>query len=204
MIKNIVFDFGDVFINLDKDAMNSKLYKLGIDKVSENMIEIAKQYEIGLLSTNEFIDKFTTLFPKISEKDFITAWNAILKDFPRYRLDFLRSLAESTKYRLFLLSNTNDLHISWIQNEWGLALYTEFKNYFEQFYLSHEIKVRKPNAEIYQFLLNENNLVPHETLFIDDTIENTMTAEKLGILCWNIDPDNQDIIDLFSQKEFFL
>ena len=202
MIKNIVFDFGDVFINLDKEATFDQLRALGVTNFSIEMIEVAKQYEIGKISTQEFVDTFKLMFPAISVIDFKNAWNAILKDFPLHRLYFLRKLVASKKYRIFLLSNTNSLHISWIQNTWGLDLYSEFKKCFEKFYLSHQIHLRKPNEDIYKFLLNENKLVPQETFFIDDTEENTITASTLGINVWNINPACEDVVDLFSQKEF--
>ena len=202
MIKNIVFDFGDVFINLDKEATFDQLRALGVTNFSIEMIEVVKQYEIGKISTQEFVDTFSLMFPAISEIEFKNAWNAILKDFPLHRLDFLRSLAASKKYRIFLLSNTNSLHISWIQKTWGAELYSEFKKCFEKFYLSHEIHLRKPNEDIYNFVLNENKLLPQETFFIDDTKENTTTASTLGINVWNINPTCEDVVDLFTQKEF--
>ena len=202
MIKNIVFDFGDVFINLDKEATLNQLRTLGVAEFSVEMIEVAKQYEIGKISTQEFLDTFKLMFPAISVIDFKNAWNAILKDFPLQRLDFLRSLVASKKYRIFLLSNTNSLHISWIQKTWGAELYSEFKKCFEKFYLSHEIHLRKPNEDIYNFVLNENKLLPQETFFIDDTKENTITANALGIKVWNINPTCEDVVDLFTQKEF--
>lgn len=202
MIKNIIFDFGDVFINLDKEATIKALYQMGIRTISEEMMDVYKRYEVGAMSTKEFVNQFTTMFPEISAKDFVDAWNAILKDFPLHRLEFLKSLAASGKYRLFLLSNTNDLHISWIQNDWGKELYSEFENCFEKFYLSHEIHLRKPNATIYEYVLQEDNLDPKETFFIDDTKENTEAAQQLGIKTWNINPVEEDVVDLFAQKEF--
>ena len=202
MIKNIVFDFGDVFLNLDKEATLNQLRALGVTNFSIEMIEVAKQYEIGKISTQQFVETSKLMFPTISEIEFKNAWNAILKDFPLHRLHFLRKLADSKKYRIFLLSNTNSLHISWIQKTWGAELYSEFKKCFEKFYLSHEIHLRKPNQDIYKFVLNTNRLVPEETFFIDDTEENTITASTLGIKVWNINPTCEDVVDLFSQKEF--
>ncbi len=202
MIKNIIFDFGDVFINLDKEATIRELYQMGISTISDEMMDVYKRYEVGAMSTEEFVNQFATMFPEISATDFVDAWNAILKDFPLHRLEFLKSLAASGKYRLFLLSNTNDLHISWIQNDWGEELYSEFENCFEKFYLSHEIHLRKPNANIYEYVLQEDNLDPKETFFIDDTKENTAAAEQLGIKTWNINPVEEDVVDLFAQKEF--
>ncbi|SEB43663.1 putative hydrolase of the HAD superfamily [Tenacibaculum sp. MAR_2009_124] len=201
MIKNIIFDFGDVFINLDKQATYRELAKLGVTEITEEMMQVYYNYEMGLMSTEEFVGFFHNRF-SISKENLKDAWNAILLDFPLHRLQFLKELSENTKYRLFLLSNTNDLHISWIQRDWGDQLYNEFKVLFEKFYLSHEINLRKPNANIYEFVLNENNLIPEETVFIDDTEENTVAAEKLGIKTWNINPENEDVINLLERDIF--
>lgn len=202
MIKNLVFDFGDVFINLDKEAPIKELKKLGINEISHEMIEIAKQFEIGAFSSQKFVNRFTTMFPEILESDFINAWNAILKDFPKHRFDFLSTLSESKKYRLFLLSNTNAIHIAHIQKQWGVQMFNEFKSFFEKFYLSHEIHLRKPSSEIYEFVLNENELNPEETFFIDDTEENTIAALAQNIKVWNINPHHEDVVNIFQQKEF--
>ncbi len=201
MIKNIVFDFGDIFINLDKEATFKKLAKLGVDKITDAMLVIAHQYEKGEISTDDFIDFFHEKY-KISRLDLVDAWNAILLDFPEHRFQFLKELVSSKKHRLFLLSNTNDLHIKWIQNDWGAELYQDFKNCFERFYLSHEIHFRKPNTDIYDFVLRENRLKAEETFFIDDTVENTLAAEELGIKTWNLMPGKEDVVNLLKRKEF--
>ncbi|CAM1361999.1 putative hydrolase of the HAD superfamily [Tenacibaculum sediminilitoris] len=201
MIKNIIFDFGDVFINLDKEATYKELAKLGVTEISEEMIQQYYQYEMGLISTDNFVSFFHDKF-NISKKDLIRSWNAILLDFPKHRLSFLKELATSNRYRLFLLSNTNDLHISWIQNDWGKELYDEFKNCFEKFYLSHEINLRKPNTNIFEFVLQKNDLQPSETFFIDDTKENTEAAKQLGIHVWNNCPKTEDVVNLLTKEAF--
>lgn len=203
MIKNIIFDYGDVFINLDKTATHTYFEARGIGSLPDNLKSTLLSYEKGIHSTEKVVNRFVDrYFPILSEEEFKDAWNAILLDFPLHRLDFLKELKASGEYRLFLLSNTNELHISWIQNDWGIELYDEFKGCFEQFYLSHEIGMRKPNADIYEFVLNENDLQPEETFFIDDTKENTDAAAALGIHVWNIDPVTEDIVDLLARKEF--
>ena len=199
MIKNIIFDFGDIFINLDKQGTYKAMAALGVTEITEDMIQVYHRYEKGLISTEEFID-FYEQKVHLKREDLVNAWNAVLLDFPKRRLDFITELAASKKYRLFLLSNTNDLHIKWIQNSLGTAFYNEFKNAFEQFYLSHEIHFRKPDLEIYEFVLEENNLNPNETLFVDDLQENTDSAQKLGIHTWNLDPKTEDVTALFSKN----
>ena len=199
MIKNIVFDFGDIFINLDKKLFAEELQKIHISQESEEMLPILQQYEMGLVST----DKFLTFFEErlsVSQDQLKKAWNSILLDFPKERLRFIQNLSESKKYRLFLLSNTNDLHISWIQKNWGMEQYNAFKICFEQFYLSHEVNLRKPNNNIYEFVLTTNDLAPKETLFIDDTKENTDAAKALGIHIWNLKPGKEDVLELLTKN----
>lgn len=202
MIKNIIFDFGDIFINLDKQATYKEMAKLGVTDITQEMMETYFKYEMGLITTDDFVGFYKDKFPSITKEALVFAWNAILLDFPKHRLPFLKELAKSNTYRLFLLSNTNELHISWIKNDWGTALFKEFKDCFEQFYLSHEINFRKPNANIYEFVLNENNLKASETIFVDDLKENTDAAKALGMHTWNLVPGEEDVVELFKRKEF--
>ena len=199
MIKNIVFDFGDIFINLDKKLFAEELQKIHISQESEEMLPILQQYEMGLVSTDEFFAFFEERL-SVSQDQLKKAWNSILLDFPKERLRFIQNLSESKKYRLFLLSNTNYLHISWIQKNWGMEQYNAFKICFEQFYLSHEINLRKPNNNIYEFVLTTNDLAPKETLFIDDTKENTDAAKALGIHIWNLKPGKEDVLELLTKN----
>ncbi|WP_452603372.1 HAD family hydrolase [Pontimicrobium sp. MEBiC06410] len=199
MIKTLIFDFGDVFINLDKEgAMTNALELFELDEFPEDMIAVNALYEQGFMDTTEFLEFYCYNFPKLSKNEIIEAWNYILCDFPPHRLDFIQQLAKDKKYKLILLSNTNELHIDSIKQH--VPFYEAFKNSFDAFYLSHEIGYRKPNADIYNFVLKENNLKPEACLFIDDTKENTEAAHKLGINVWNNDPKTQDVVNLFSIK----
>ncbi|MFD1063654.1 HAD family hydrolase [Winogradskyella litorisediminis] len=186
MIKTLIFDFGDVFINLDKQgAMDNALQLFNLKEFEADMIETNKAYEIGKITTDVFLSFYCSKFPKLSKSEITEAWNFIIKDFPEYRLDFIQQLAREKKYNLILLSNTNEMHINFIKQ--NVSFYNEFKNCFDKFYLSHEIHLRKPNTDIYEFVLNENNLNAEECLFIDDTKENTEAAKTLNINTWNID-----------------
>jgi putative hydrolase of the HAD superfamily len=199
MIKTLIFDFGNVFINLDEEsAMKNTLNLLEIDSLSEEMIAFNSFYEQGLISTDEILEFYSKNFPKHSEEDLIDIWNFMLKDFPKHRLDFLQGLKKEKKYNLILLSNTNELHINWIKE--NISFYEDFKNCFDAYYLSHEINLSKPNKSIYEFVLNENTLKANECLFVDDRKDNTNTADLLGIKVWNINPKNEDVSDLFKIK----
>lgn len=199
MIKTLIFDFGDVFINLDKQGAMDKALKLfGLQVFEADMIETNTKYEVGEISTEAFISFYQSKFQNLSKKDIVDAWNYIIKDFPRYRLEFIQELANEKQFRRILLSNTNEMHIDFIKE--NVSFYEDFKACFDKFYLSHDIHLRKPNADIYNFVLKENNLNPNECLFIDDTKENTDAAEILGINTWNIDETKEDVINLFNLK----
>jgi len=203
MIKTIIFDFGDVFINLDKEgALKLALEKFEITELDEELQSINALYEQGLISTDEFLDFYADNFPKLNKEELKSIWNFILRDFPEHRLQFIKQLAKDNNHQLILLSNTNELHIDYIKK--NVSFYEDFKNCFDQFYLSHEINLRKPNADIFNFVLTENKLNAEECLFIDDTIENTQTAQQLGINVWNNNPATEDIVDIFTiKKELF-
>lgn len=196
MIKTLLFDFGDVFLTLDKAATQNYLKRFGIDEFNKEMQVKNEAYEMGLLPTQDFISYYTSKFPQLSELDFIHAWNAILIDFPMHKLNFIKNLAADNQFELILLSNTNALHIEWVES--NIKVFSEFKACFDAFYLSHEIELRKPDAAIFQFILENHSKKPEEILFIDDTKANTDAAAKLGFHTWNLQAGNEDIVDLFS------
>ncbi|MGI9553090.1 MAG: HAD family hydrolase [Aurantibacter sp.] len=197
MIRNSIFDFGDIFRNLDKEIIFREAEKFGgRAHLTPQMQKINNDFEVGSISPDEFIAALHQVYPKATSQEIIDVWNGMLLDFPDYRLDFISNLAAEKKYRLFLLSNTNALHIPYLAEKWGDEKFARFKNSFEKFYLSQEIGMRKPNSEIFEFVLSENDLKAGETFFIDDTKENTDAAEKLGIRCWNLQVGKEDIIEL--------
>ncbi|WP_405397335.1 HAD family hydrolase [Maribacter sp. Asnod2-G09] len=198
MIKNIIFDFGDIFINLDKQAPLLEMAKFGFTELTPELDTIFKAYEMGLMESDEFVNQLQAIFTNATKDQIKNAWNSIILDFPEERLKFIEKLKSDNKYRLFLLSNTNDLHIDKVKESMGLERFNRFKNCFEVFYLSQEMKMRKPNADIYEFVLNENELNSNETFFLDDTKENTDAASKLGIHCWNLQVGKEDVLETLS------
>ncbi len=198
MINTLIFDFGNVFINLN-DAYSPEYIKhFESPKHFDNIIKTNLAYEKGEISTSTFLNNYQSYFPELSKENIIEKWNSILADFPKYRLDFLKDLKENASYKLILLSNTNELHINWIKN--NISHYEEFKNCFDKFYLSHEINLRKPDDYIFKFVLNKNNAKPEECLFIDDNKDNITSAKNMNIHTWHINPKKDDVINLFNTK----
>ncbi|MEB8345701.1 HAD-IA family hydrolase [Flavobacteriaceae bacterium KMM 6898] len=199
MIKNIIFDFGDIFINLDKQAPLREMQKWGLNEFEPSFTNLLFSYEKGLMDSATFLSEMNDYFPSANTQQIKTGWNSIILDFPDYRLDFIEQLAKEKEYNLFLLSNTNALHIEKVIENMGQAHFERFKQCFGKFYLSHEINFRKPDAESYQFVLGTNNLKASETFFVDDTLENTLASEKLGITSWNLQVGKEDIVQLKSK-----
>ena len=201
MIKNIIFDFGDVFINLDKASIPAAFHRLGVDPNLPQFRSLNNAYEIGALSNDQFLEQAAGLLGLYNFEVIARIWNSMIADFPEYRLEFLESLSSQQDFRLFLLSNTNALHIEHVKRKMGEANYGRFMACFEGVHLSHEIGLRKPDAEVFEFLLKKHELYPNETLFIDDTKENIMGASALGIQTWHIQVGEQDVIALPNYLE---
>ena len=202
MIKSLIFDFGDVFLNIDEKIRDNRFEELGFDDYRAKTEAINKSYERGELSTAEFVEKYKEMLPEISGDEIKRTWNSMLLDFPEHRMNFIQKLAKEGKYKLFLLSNTSELHIDWAAA--NVKHFQEFKNSFAHFYLSYEMGTRKPNPKIYERMLKDQNLKAAECLFIDDKRKNTEGAEKIGIKTWNLTPGKEDVTQLFEiKKELF-
>lgn len=199
MINTIIFDFGDVFMNLDKNASLEALKKLGLQSWNEEIDKVNQQFEKGKITEVQFMIEMKKLMPNASIDDIRTAWNSVLIDFPLARLEFLQKL--SHKYRLFLLSNTDEIHIAKFEHRVGMTFAREFYQCFEKVYFSFEIGFRKPEPEAFNFIINKHELNPKRTLFVDDKKINTDIAASLGMHVWNIQVGKEDVTELFSKKE---
>jgi putative hydrolase of the HAD superfamily len=104
------------------------------------------------------------------------------------------------KYRLFLLSNTDSIHIETFENKSGISFYSDFYQCFEKVYFSFEIGKRKPDPDSFKYLINKHELSPKRTLFVDDKKENTDSAAALGFHVWNLQVGKEDVVDLFEKK----
>lgn len=198
MINTIIFDFGDVFINLEKEASIEEFRKLGLDGPNEELLAHNDLFEKGKISELQFIETFLKFIPDAGIEDIRKAWNASIGDFPLYRLEFLQMLTH--KYRLFLLTNTDSIHISRFEHKVGMSFYSDFYRCFEKVYYSYEMGMRKPDPEIFNTLIRKHDLSPKRTLFVDDKKSNTDVAESLGLHVWNLQVGTQDVVELFDQK----
>lgn len=185
-IKNIIFDFGGVILNIDYKLTEEAFTKLGLkdfDKIYSQTTqkELFDVFEKGLISSFDFRRAIRNFINEnISDLQIDEAWNAMLLDLPEERIQLLDKLKK--KYRLFLLSNTNEIHFTaftaYMRKEFNREILSEV---FDKYYVSHKVNMRKPEAEIFELVLNENKLKKEETLFIDDSIQHIEGANKAGL-----------------------
>ncbi len=202
-IKNIIFDFGGVIINIDYNLTINRLKNLGITNFDDHYTQFSQsglfdKLDTGRISGDDFITELASYYEvPPSKQQLIDAWNAMLLDFPQERAELLRKL--KTRYRTFLLSNTNEIHLSYYFNklmEWyGVGNMSPF---VEQEYYSCYIHMRKPDSEIFEFVIKENRLDPSETLFIDDSLQHVEGAMKAGLRAFHLE-GGKSIVDLFGQ-----
>jgi len=192
-IKNIIFDLGGVLLNLDFKRTYDALKKLGINNPEEIIrlgkgSVILKDQESGAITDEEFIRSLKKLAAdSVEDSDIINAWNRLLVDFPKGRIEWLTGLKK--KYRLFLFSNTNGIHLKHFRkiysDTYNNAL---FDDHFEKAYYSHIAGISKPDLKAYELVIRENDLIPGETLFIDDSLVNVEAARQAGLQALHVYP----------------
>ncbi len=199
MIDTIIFDFGDIFINLEKQAQIEAFKKLGLNEPKPELIEMNDLFEKGQVTELQFLESFHPFIPTASLEEIRSAWNSIIGEFPLYRLEFLQML--SYKYKLFLLTNTDSIHIDRFEHNVGVSFFSDFYQCFEKVFYSYEMGMRKPDPAIFSAIINKYDLSPKRTLFVDDKKVNTDAAASLGLHVWNLKVGEEDVVDLFKQKE---
>ncbi|ALM48485.1 haloacid dehalogenase [Flavobacterium psychrophilum] len=198
MVNAIIFDLGDVFLNKNKDAKVEAFAELGLTAWTDEHEKLEKKFETGKIDSEGFLKGIQQTIPNASLKEIKAAWNAGIDDFPLYRLEFLQNLSHN--YRLFLLSNTDPIHIEKFERDVEASFYGDFYQCFEKVYFSHEIGVRKPDAKAFNFIINKHDIQPKRTLVVDDKKFNTDAAEELGFQVWNLKVGEEDVVDLFDKK----
>ena len=198
MTTAIIFDLGGVFINLDLQKSQNAFRQMGLRELDADLKQSNADFEIGAISENDFLNNFQKKIPKATLDQIKMAWNFVIGDFPEYRLDFLKAL--STKYPLYLLSNTDQIHIQYFKQKVGEKFFKDFENCFQKIYFSFEIGQRKPNAAVFELVLRDQNLKAAETLFVDDKLENVEAAKKLGLQIWHLKGGHEDVVDLSISK----
>lgn len=203
MSRTIIFDLGGVLLDLDFELAFKKMSQvlnvdLQYDALPEKLRKAFIDFELGKIKQEVFLWNLQMMTDKPPHgKPLMDAWNAMLIGFDPARFEMLLRLKKD--YKLILLSNTNQIHLDWIyrhlDKEYGIKDWDE--EYFGKTYYSHEIGLRKPNADIYEFVINDSRIDPNKAIFIDDSIENIVTANNVGLIGIH-HPRNMEIIDVID------
>ena len=207
-IKNIIFDYGNVIFSIDFAMVQQSFKALGISNVDEffghlQQDPIFDAFDRGQITAAQFRDRIREKAdnPNLTDDEIDAAWNSILVGIAEGNHDLLLKL--KGKYRTFLLSNINEIHYNFImqylKRDFG---FDGNDHLFENIYYSHFTGKRKPELAIFEQVLQENNLNPAETLFIDDSPQHLAAAATLGIQTFLMKAP--DTIQAFAQREHLL
>ncbi len=201
-IRNIIFDLGGVLIGVDVQRTIRGLEDLGLripeeEKVRERFMDLLRALETGSIGVEVFRSGMKEFADgDFSYGEFDRAWEAMLTDYNPDSIRFIHSL--KNKYRLMLLSNTNAIHVPYFERK--LEKQTGFRRMeelFEKVYYSHLVGLRKPDREIFEYVIRDSSVVPGETLFIDDREDNILAAADAGFRGHQL-LDGQDLIEVLS------
>lgn len=188
-IKNVILDLGGVVVELDPESTLREFIALGFHGLEPQdliMYPFIEAYETGKIDTGKFLENIQEAIPgKVTKDEISHAWNRLVLDLQDHNLDLIRRLGR--QYRVHLLSNTNALHIASFNDrlfaQHGLK---DLGEIFEKVYYSFELGMRKPDREIFEYVLKDCRALPEETLYIDDSLEHIESAEGLGIHAYHL------------------
>lgn len=192
-IDNIIFDLGGVILDLDIQKAKNELRRLGLAEIDDlfglgHAGSFFMEHEQGRISDDDFVGEISRrLNGQVSNDIIRAAWNSMLLRFPPQRIEFLKRL--SSKYRLFLFSNTNGIHLDAFRKLYQTSFNGEaLDDLFEKAYYSHLMRLRKPDVKSFQFIINDKTLEPARTLFIDDAEINVKGAIEAGLQGLHLKP----------------
>jgi putative hydrolase of the HAD superfamily len=202
-VRNIIFDLGGVVLDIDYNLTRAAFINLGF-KDFETVYSQLKQelifdlFETGRITATDFRDVIRNYAEKtFTDNEIDAAWNAMIIRLPEQRVDLLRRLKKT--HRLFLLSNTNEIHEKeFLQNIKAAFKKNILPELFEKVYYSHHSGIRKPDVEIFKLILLENKLTAKETLFVDDSPQHVEGAMQAGLQAVLLDHNKTTLEQLLA------
>jgi putative hydrolase of the HAD superfamily len=198
----IIFDLGGVILNLNYQLTEDAFVALGLENFKTVYSQLAQtdlfdRFEKGEISGFHFINRLLDQLPTgTTANQVVHAWDAMILDFPLDRLEWLLQLKQER--RIFLLSNTNALHIDAVRRALKKTVgHDRLEDFFETVYLSHEMGMRKPDPAIFLKVCELEGLNPATTVFIDDSPQHVEGARLAGLKSVFFDGNNDLILTLF-------
>jgi len=198
-IQNIIFDLGGVILDIDFKRTELAFAALGMGNFNQyytlqTVTPVFEKLETGQVSPETFYEQFRqTAQLQLTNQQIMHAWNALLLDFTPARIDLIKQLKE--RYHIYLLSNTNQIHYNYFTNAYKQQVGGNFDDLFVKAYYSHQLGLRKPSKEIFEKVIQDENLQAAETVFIDDSEANINAAASVGLQTIHL-PTPKTILDL--------
>lgn len=202
-IKNLIFDFGGVIYHIDHEKQIQSFHSLGLGNFELFYSQALQkplfaEFEKGLVAENDFRRELNNILGlNLSSAKLDEAWNSILVDFMDESVNLLLTLRN--RYRLFLLSNTNSIHYQIYTTQFREKYGFEFNSIFEKVFWSFQIGMRKPDSVVYKFVMNEGGMNPDESVFIDDSVQNTIASTNAGLPGYWLKP-GEKLVNIFDEK----
>jgi len=179
LLKNIIFDLGNVLVNVHFDKFKEKILETGVSEETFKTLfyskELKDQFESGSISNKEFLQIIKNkLGISVPQKKFIEIFSDMFSEIPEMQR-FISKIARENKYRLILLSNTNSYHFNYIKRNFP------YIKHFNKYALSYKLKMIKPSSLIFDTVIKRYKLKASETLFVDDLEENCAAAGQAGM-----------------------
>jgi epoxide hydrolase-like predicted phosphatase len=180
-IKVLIFDLGNVVININIDRFFKKILEHSVKKridITRDFLEIYASLEIGKYSEQQFFleMKDKVGLKNITQSEFVDMFNDIFDSWNNNVLDFIKKMRNSKKYKIYALSNTNAIHIRYL-----FLNKIDLTEYFDDTFYSYDLGLAKPDLKVYRLVLEIIKSKPEECLFIDDNTINVKAAEKVGM-----------------------
>ena len=200
-IKNIIFDLGNVLLNLDFNASILAFQKIGL---TEDVLDRQQAYsdpvfyelETGKIMPEKFRKRVRKILnnPDLTDQEIDEAWSAMILDIPENRVNLLQELGKN--YNVYLFSNTNKIHINKLLSEFKVQHKIDFPSLFVKAFYSQEIHERKPDLSSYEKVIKLSGINPEESVFIDDLEKNIIAAKQTGLKTFWL-KDGMEIADIF-------
>jgi putative hydrolase of the HAD superfamily len=198
-VKTLILDLGGVLFDIDYHRTQEAFRSIGFTDVEKQYSQLQQttifdDLETGKTTPEEFCNQLRSATGIEATNDAIfDAWNAMLLQIPQQSIDFVKSL--KGQYDLYLLSNTNEIHLGAIMNHF--PSYQGLEELFDRVYYSCRIGMRKPNADIFEYVLSDIGVKAEEAIFIDDSPQHVEGAKSVGIHAFHLKVGEQKVWDLF-------
>lgn len=205
-IKNVVFDLGGVICDLEVERVIEAFREIGMPKMAALMdpcypAEVNERMESGRISWEEACDEMRRIDnrPEVTNAEIEWVYREFLARVDSSKMATIDRL-RAQGFKTYVLSNTNPVAIEIVRDRVREATGRELDSYFDDIFLSYQLKILKPSPAIFEKMIALSGMNPQETLFIDDGSRNADTAHKLGFAVY-CPPTNGAWQQIFEEAE---